>query len=118
MWNRGSGEPVRRIRTERPRQARTRHTQKYAEGDLGEDKSFYFRGPRGALNLRAQNLMLFLQIAEGVDDATWEHHLRRRDYSSWFREIIKDSELAGEVAEIESDRGLTPETAAGASPKR
>ena len=117
-WVRGSGEPVRRIRTERPRQARTRHTQKYAEGDLGEDNSFYFRGPRGALNLRAQNLMLFLQIAEGVDDATWAHHLRRRDYSSWFREIIKDSELAGEVAKIESDRSLGPETAGCASPKR
>ena len=108
VWNRGSGEPMRKIRTERPRQARTRHTQKYAAGDLGEDNSFYFRGPKGALNLRAQNLMMFLQIAEGVDDATWEHHRRRRHYSSWFREIIKDSDLASEVAQIESDRSLNP----------
>ncbi len=108
VWIRGSGEPIRKIRTERPRQARTRHTQKYAEGDLGQDNSFYFRGPNAALNLRAQNLMMFLQIAEGVDDATWEHHLRRRDYSSWFRDIIKDSDLASEVAEVESDRSLNP----------
>jgi energy-coupling factor transporter ATP-binding protein EcfA2 len=108
VWNRGLGEPMRKIRTERPHQARTRHTQKYAEGDLGQDNSFYFRGPNAALNLRAQNLMMFLQIGEGVDDATWEHHLRRREYSSWFRDIIKDNELATEVDEVEADRSLNP----------
>ena len=37
------------------------------------------------MNLRAQNLMIFLQIAEGIDDRTWEHHLRKGDYSEWFR---------------------------------
>ena len=52
-----------------------RHTRKYAEGELGEDKSFYFRGPDNALNLRAQNLTIFLQMADGVDDQTWRHHL-------------------------------------------
>ena len=82
-----------------PRQAHKRHTRKYAEGTLGEDKSFYFRGPEEALNLRAQNLMMFLQIADGVDDATWLHHLRRGDYARWFRTAIKDDELADEVAE-------------------
>lgn len=29
-----------------------RHHRKYAEGELGEDKSFYFRGPEGRLHLR------------------------------------------------------------------
>jgi hypothetical protein len=28
--------------------------------------------------------MIFLQIADGIDDATWEHHLRAGDYSAWF----------------------------------
>jgi hypothetical protein len=47
------------------------------QGALGEDKSFYFRGPANALNLRAQNLTIFMQMADGVDNETWLHHLRR-----------------------------------------
>ena len=41
---------------------------------LGEDKSFYFRGAAGALKLRAFNLATFLQLAQGVDDDTWLFH--------------------------------------------
>ena len=62
---------------------------KYAEGDLGAEKSFTFRGPQGRLNLRAQNLQMFLLIGDGVDAETWFHHLRRGDYSQWSREVIK-----------------------------
>jgi hypothetical protein len=58
-------------------------------GELGEDKSFYFRSPDGALNLQAQNLAFFLQIAEGIDDRTWLRHLRAGDYSQWRRDKIK-----------------------------
>ena len=76
---------------------------------LPEARSFYFRGPRGALNLRAQNLVLYLQIAAGVDDETWIHHLRQGDYSRWFREEIKDEDLADAVAAIERQPDLTPE---------
>jgi hypothetical protein len=36
-----------------------------------------------------------------VDDETWEYHLRRGDFSRWFREAIKDAGLAGEVQRIE-----------------
>jgi hypothetical protein len=96
------------VRINGPRQHLRRHTRKYAEGDLGEDLSFYFRGPDGGLNLRAQNLLLFLQIAEGVDDATWLHHLRAGDYSRWLAVSIKDPELASEVAVIEENEALTP----------
>ena len=103
VWDLDAGKRVRAVKADRPRQAHKRHTRKYAEGELGEDRSFYFRGPDNALNLRAQNLMLFLQIAEGVDDRTWEHHLRAAHYSEWFRDVIKDSELAREAAEIEGD---------------
>ena len=106
-WSRSTAE-VYIISARKPRQARRRHTRKYAEGDLGEDKSFYFRGPQGELNLRAQNLMLFLQLAEGVDEATWLHHLHAGDYSAWFREAIKDDGLAEEVAAIECDRTASP----------
>jgi HAD superfamily hydrolase (TIGR01484 family) len=79
---------------------RLRHIRKYAAGDVG-DKSFYFQGPDGKFNLRAQNLQLFVQVGEGVDHATWLHHLRQGDYSRWFREAIKDDALAGETEEIE-----------------
>lgn len=96
------------VSTIRPRHERQGHSRKYAEGELGEDKSFYFRGPDGALNLRAQNLAFFLQIAVGIDDRTWLHHLRAGDYSQGLRDKIKDDELADEVARTEGDEALTP----------
>jgi hypothetical protein len=85
---------------------RRRHRRKYAAGELGEDKSFYFRGPDGRLNLRAQNLTLFLQLADGVDDETWLHHLRLGHYSEWFREAIGDEALADEAARVEGPLDL------------
>lgn len=88
--------------------ARRRHRRKYAEGELPPERSFFFKGPEGALNLRAQNLILFMQMGEGVDDATWMHHLRRRDYSSWLLEAIKDRELAEEVQAIEARGDVSP----------
>jgi hypothetical protein len=100
-WSRDAGAPPRWVAADRPAQEHKRHTRKYAEGQLGEDKSFYFRGPDGALNLRAQNLLIFLQMADGVDDATWMHHLRRGDYVRWFREAIKDDDLANEAQALQ-----------------
>jgi hypothetical protein len=94
------------VKAYRPEQTRRRHTRKYAEGDLGPEGSFYFSGPLGRLNLRAQNLQLFVQIGEGVDDETWEHHRGRRDYSRWFRDVIHDEDLAAEAACIEGDSNL------------
>ena len=85
-----------------------RHKRKYATGELGEDKSFYFRGPEGKLNLRAQNMKMFAQIAEGVDEQTWLHHLRNFDYSQWLRDAVKDADIAGEVEKIEQNEGLPP----------
>lgn len=100
------GAAPRVVKAAAPRQAHRRHTRKYAEGRLGEDRSFYFRGPDGRLNLRAHNLMLFVELAEGVDDETWEHHRRAGDYSAWFREAIKDEALASEAAAIELNDAL------------
>ena len=45
-------------------------------------------------NLKAQNLVVFCQIAEGIDEETWMFHLHRGDYSRWFRHAIKDEYLA------------------------
>jgi hypothetical protein len=79
-----------------------RHVRKYTEGELPPERSFFFRGPAGALNLRAVNLVRFAELAEGVDEATWAHHLAGREYSAWVREMIKDPELADEIAAIET----------------
>jgi hypothetical protein len=108
FWSLSSGHPPCAIQIEAPRQAHKRHTGKYAAGDVGERDSFYFRGPSNAVNLRAPNLMHFLKLAQDVDDATWEHHLRAKDYSAWVRHVIKDGKLAGEVAQIEADLSLDP----------
>jgi hydroxymethylpyrimidine pyrophosphatase-like HAD family hydrolase len=105
-WLRTNPDSVDRFRVLAPEGERRRHERKYASGELGEDKSFYFRGPRGLLNLRAHNLSLFLQIAEGVDDATWTHHLLQHDYSRWLKDAIKDLALSSTVFAIEDDRAL------------
>lgn len=76
-----------------------RHRRKYAEGDLEED-AFYFTGPDDRLHLRVQNLMLFAQIGEGIDEETWTWHLQRGDYEKWFRDAIGDDEIADLVAEL------------------
>jgi len=96
------------LRTLPPKSEHRRHVRKYATGELGEDKSFYFRGLDGQLNLRAQNLGMFIQLADGVDDPTWLHHLRSGDYSRWFREAIKDEGLAAEAAGVERQADLAP----------
>ncbi len=80
------------------------------EGDLGAERSFYFKGAKGALNLRAQNLAVFMQMAEGVDDETWRFHRSAGDYSAWFRDAVRDSGLAEEAARIEKDQALDAAT--------
>lgn len=106
LWLGGTaGDPF-VLRIAPSRTERRRHRRKYAEGELPPERSFYFRGPGGKLNLRAQNLILFLQLAEGVDDETWQHHLRRGDYSEWLRQRIKDDALANQVRAIERETAL------------
>jgi hypothetical protein len=89
------------IEVELPHRERTRHSRKYVEGNLGASRSFYFRGPDAKLNLRAHNLLLFMQLGDGVDDDTWEFHRRNGDYSRWFRDEVKDDHLAREAEVIE-----------------
>lgn len=101
VWLRREGTDPFRCRLEPPKADRRRHSRKYAEGELGPDKSFYFQGPEKKLNLRAQNLIIFLQLADGVDDATWLYHLERHDYSKWFRAAIKNDKLADQAYRIE-----------------
>jgi HAD superfamily hydrolase (TIGR01484 family) len=98
---------VRAVAPVKPKQKQQRHLRKYAEGELGPDKSFYFRGPEAALNLQAQNLSMFRHVAAGIDERTWVYHLRRHEYSAWFRNAIKDEELAAEADRVEADMSLS-----------
>jgi len=106
-WFCESPQPV-KVKVEPAKTELRRHRRKYATGELGEDKSFYFRGADGKLNLRAQNLKTFAQIAEGLDEETWAHHLRQADYSQWLRNSVKDAAVAEEVAQIEKNGQLGP----------
>jgi hydroxymethylpyrimidine pyrophosphatase-like HAD family hydrolase len=101
LWPRREAVAPYRVKVTPSRAEHRRHVRKYAEGELPAERCFFFRGPANKLNLRAQNLILFNQMAAGVDDATWLHHLRHGDYSRWFRVGIHDDVLAEQAAEIE-----------------
>ncbi|HEY1188910.1 MAG TPA: HAD-IIB family hydrolase [Gemmata sp.] len=107
LWHRGQANAV-LVHTKPPRTERKRHSRKYAEGNLGPERSFHFRGPDAKLNLKASNLFMFVQLADGVDDLTWEFHRTRGDFSNWVRFQIKDNPLADELAGIEADPGAGP----------
>ncbi|TPK59195.1 HAD-IIB family hydrolase [Mesorhizobium sp. B2-4-19] len=109
FWRPQKRKKIATVKVIEPRQSLKRHSRKYAEGQLDEAGSFYFHGPDHAMNLRAHNLMIFAQIAEGIDDKTWEFHLRAGDYSKWFRNQIRDKDLARETAEAENDKKLSAE---------
>ena len=106
FWSRQSKEQPVKFSVAPSEREHVRHSRKYASADLTPDRSFYFRGPEGKLNLRAQNLMTFVQLLQGVDDETWLHHLRQGEYSQWFRENIKSEELADAAAAIEENQSL------------
>lgn len=73
------------------------------------NKASISEGLESKLNLRAQNLIMFLQLADGEDDDTWMYHLRAGDYSKWFYATIKDRELGAQTEQIERDEKLSPE---------
>lgn len=109
-WFVGDGEMPFAMRPQPGRAERIRHLRKYAEGNM-RYRSFFFRGPDNRHNLRAQNLAVFCQMAEGIDEPTWMFHLRRSDYSRWFRDAVKDQFLADEMERIERRNDVSPEQA-------
>ena len=107
VWFPSQESPPYSIKTIPGTADRIRHHRKYAEGNM-RHRSFFFRGPHGRLNIRAHNLTIFSQIAEGVDDDTWMYHLRRGDYSHWFRNAVNDSYMADQAEQIEHRLDLHP----------
>lgn len=110
LWKRGSRTAPLKVDVTPAQADLRRHQRKYAAGELFDDEHFVFRGPEGSLNLRAQNLIVFLQMADGIDDETWQWHLERGDYTNWFRYVIKDDELADAAAKIAANSKLRPAT--------
>jgi hypothetical protein len=107
VWFSRSGKEPFLMRKLPGRIERIRHLRKYAEGNM-RHHSFYFRGPARRHNLRAQNLVIFSQIADGIDEETWLYHLYRGDYSRWFRDAVKDPYLADHTERIEQRKDLRP----------
>jgi HAD superfamily hydrolase (TIGR01484 family) len=107
VWERSGEEPY-LMRILSPRQERRRQRRRTGEGQLPTEQSFFFRGPEGKLNLRANSVNMFLMLADGVDEETWAYHLSRGDYSRWFADQVKDRHLAEEIAHIERSNGQAP----------
>lgn len=108
LWLVGDRQIV-RLKTESAHTEHDRHRRKYAEGQIDDKRRFRFRGPHGRMDLAVQNLNMFVQVAEGIDAETWEFHLRRGDYSNWFRNTLQDPELADRIEAVEKESDL-PET--------
>ncbi len=100
VWERNGSRSPFVVRYNQPHQLLQRHKKKYAQGDMGEN-SFIFTGEEGRLHLVANNLILFQHIAEGLDIDTWLYHLRRKDFTNWFRKTIHDEDLARVAEEAE-----------------
>jgi hydroxymethylpyrimidine pyrophosphatase-like HAD family hydrolase len=107
-WWRRDGMPTWFTPVEPP-EGLKRHKHGYLDGDMDPEDRFYFRGPDGKLNLPAQNLRIFMQLGAGVDDKTWQYHLRKGDYTRWFRDIIKDEELADRVEALRKNGSTGPD---------
>lgn len=107
VWFRLQPEPPFSIDILPGRSDRIRHRRKYAEGNM-RHRSFFFRGPGNRHNLKAHNLAMFSHLAGGIDEETWLFHLRRGEYSRWFRSAVKDGYLAAQVERIEQRQDLQP----------
>lgn len=100
VWVPGSKTEPYVIHYQLPGQLLHRHKRKYAVGDMTYN-SFVFTGRYNKLHLRANNLMMFVHLAEGIDDDTWLYHLERKDYKKWVRDCIHDKSLVAVVQRAE-----------------
>lgn len=108
LLSRGSPKACRPVRLGSPRQNHERHKGKYALGDVGRERSFYFTDGNGRILGAARNLAEFVTLAGQSPDSVWDRHLHSGDFGAWFLEVIRDEELAQraiELAEARADVG-------------
>ena len=66
-----------------------------------ENKGFHFYIEEGVyMGLTAYSLKDFHDIIRTVDVKSIEFHMQRKDFENWVREVLRDGELASEIAEI------------------
>jgi hydroxymethylpyrimidine pyrophosphatase-like HAD family hydrolase len=100
VWDHEKRQRPTAVRIFIPEKLLKRHKRKYAQGDMTYN-SFVFTGPEKKLNLVAMNLMMFKHLAEGIDDDTWLFHLKRKDFTHWFKDKVHDQRLAEITEEME-----------------
>ena len=98
MWRRG--RPSMGLWPYSPKSRHIRHAGKYATGDVGRERSFYFRGPDNRYLVPARNLFEFITVARQLPLEVWSHHLRNGDISRWFNSVIRDAQLAETAATL------------------
>ncbi len=88
IWFAGQSPPL-LVAAPKADQERRRHLRQYAQGELSPNQSFYFRGRSLSCTYARKISKRFCkQMADDVDDDTWLFHLRRGDYSTWFKNLI------------------------------
>ncbi|HVV05767.1 MAG TPA: HAD-IIB family hydrolase [Puia sp.] len=106
VWESERKRPPYKAKIKLPSQLLQRHKKKYAMGDMSYN-SFIFTGPENRQHLVANNLMMFVHLAEGIDAETWMFHLGRKDFSRWFEHTVHDAELAEVGREAEGMNEVT-----------
>lgn len=94
----GTGSPV-AFELGRRSSEHVRHWHKYIDGELPEPVRFYFAAEdEGQV---AGNLREFHRRLGTCHPATLEEHARRKDFSRWIGEVLKDHDLTEVVARAE-----------------
>lgn len=109
LWSRRSPEEVRLLHIQTPTKVHERHRGKYALGDVGEARSFYFAWSGDGADHRAHNLAEFILESRAIPAEVWTRHLRAGDFAAWFLHVIRDEELARRSREIARDEQLAAE---------
>lgn len=103
LWDLHHGEAVVLLEQLQPHQKHHRHSGKYAAGNVGAWRAFYFP----ALGKHASNLTEFLSALAQLDARAFGEHRRAGDFSNWFREVIRDDVLANKARLIENDDAVS-----------
>jgi hypothetical protein len=87
-----------------------RHHNKYAAGQVSEDRRFEFRDQRERFDADAGNIG---ELIDALRRAPWsvvDHHAKHEDFSRWIHDVLGDEALATAVRAVERS------VAAGADP--
>jgi hypothetical protein len=92
-----------------PKNRHLRHAGKYATGDVGRERSFYFRGRNNKFLVPARNLFEFLAVGGRLPPEVWAYHLHNGDITRWFDRVIGDASLAERCDALAQARDVDPE---------